>query len=85
MRAAKAAKALQLVQRLVAEQVLDGMEHGAGVRLHGNPVLRPKDVQIKRAHDGSDRCTRGLMPADLQPVPGVAQVVRVVDGPCRQP
>ena len=32
---------LQLVAGLVAEQILDGVKHRAGMRLHRDAILRP--------------------------------------------
>ncbi len=85
LRAAEAAEVLQLVERLVAQQILDGVEHRRGVRLHRDAVLRPQDREIERGHDADQRRRRGLMPADLQPVVVVALVIGVVDDLGRQP
>ena len=85
LRPAQGAEALQLVQGLTPEQVLDGVEHRAGVRLDRHPVLRPQGPQIERRHQGGHRGAGGLVAADLQAVAAFAQVVGVVDGPRRQP
>jgi hypothetical protein len=42
-------------------------------------------VEIKRGHDGRHRGAARLVPADLQPVVTLANVVGVVDGPGGQP
>ena len=72
-------------RRLVAEQVLDGVEHRARVRLHRDAVLRPQHVEIERRHQRGERGGRGLMAADLQPVDALAQMVGVVDRPAGEP
>ena len=79
LRAAETAEVLQLVERLVAEQVLDGVEHGARMRLHGHPVLGPQHVEIERRHQRHQRGRRGLVPAHLQAVAAVDLVVGVMD------
>ena len=83
--AAKSAKPLQLVARLIPEQILDGVKDRRGVRLDGDAVLRPQHIEIKRRHQGRHRSTRRLVPADLEPVAVWPQVVGVVDHPGRQP
>ena len=85
LRALVAAEVLELLARLLAEQVLDGVEVRRGVRLHRDAVLRPQHVEIERRHDGGERGGRRLMAADLDAVLALAQVVGVVDGPARQP
>ena len=85
LRAAEAAERLQLGQRLIAEQILDSVEHRAGMRLDGHAVFRPQHRQVERRHDGGNRGARRLVAADLQPVLARAQVVGVVDGPGRKP
>ena len=85
LHAAPAAEALQLLERLVAEQVLDRMEDRAGVRLDRDPILGPERMQVQRAHDRCDRGAGRLVAADLQPVPGVTEMVGVVDRPGSQP
>ena len=83
--AAERAEALELVARLAAEQVLDGVEHRARVRLDRHPVARPQHVEIERGHQRRDRGAGRLMPADLEPVAARAQMVGVVDHPAREP
>ena len=59
LRAAERAEALQLLARLAAEQVLDGVEDRAGVRLDRDAVLRaaarrnraPSSASPTDAHD----------------------------------
>ena len=64
---------------------MDRVEHRAGVRLDRDAVVRPERVEIERGHDRGHRRAARLVPADLQPVVTVADVVGVVDGPGRQP
>ena len=52
--AAEAAEALQPLAALAAEQILDGVEDGRGVGLHGDPVLGPQHVEIERRHHRRD-------------------------------
>lgn len=85
LRALVAAEALELVARLVAEQVLDGVEGGARMRLDGDAILRAQGGEIERGHDRRERGRGGLVPADLQAVDALAQVVGVVDRPRGQP
>ena len=61
-----ARKRSSLSRRLAAEQILDGVEHRAGVRLDRDPVLRPQHVEIERRHHRRDRGARRLVAADLQ-------------------
>src|SRR3546814_14292031 len=51
LRAAERPEPLQLLTGLIAEEILDGMEYRAGVRLDGDPVLRPQDVEIERSEE----------------------------------
>ena len=85
LRAAQPAETPKLVERLVAEHKVDRMEQRPGVRLHRDLVVRPERVEIQRRHDRRHRRARRLMPADLQPITALPQMVGVVDGPCRQP
>ncbi len=85
LRALEAAEIFQLVAGLVAEQILDGVKHRAGMRLHRDAVFRPQHREIQRRHDGGERRRRGLMAADLQAVDIGPDVVGVMDGPGRQP
>ncbi len=50
LRATEHAEALQLVEILVAEQILDGVQHRAAVRLDRDPVLRPQHLHVQRRH-----------------------------------
>src|SRR5947207_7276815 len=61
------------------------MEQGRGMRLDGDPVLRPHDIEIKRGHQGGDRSAGRLMAADLKPVPAWPEMVGLVDRPGREP
>ena len=57
LRAAERPETFELVARLAAEQVLDGVEHRAAVRLHGHAVLRPQRVEVERGHQADHRRT----------------------------
>ena len=46
LRSAEAPKPLQLVERLIAQEVLDRMEHRARMRLYGDFVLRAQRMKI---------------------------------------
>ena len=85
LRAAESAEAGELVLRLVAQQVLDGVEHRAGVRLHRHPVLHSQGVEVERRHQRRHRRARRLVAADLQPVARGPEVVGVVNHPDSQP
>ncbi len=85
LRPAEAAEILQRLAGLAAEQIMDRVQHRSGVRLDGDAVVGAERVEIKRGHDRGHRGAARLMPADLQPVFILADVVGVVDGPCRQP
>ncbi len=85
LRAAERPETLQLVERLIAEQVLDGVEDRRGVRLDRDAVLRAQDVEIERRHQGDERGARGLVAADLEPVAARPQMVGVVDHPGGKP
>ena len=85
LRAAETAEGFQLVAGLVAEQILDRVEGGARVRLHRDTVLRPQHPEEQRRHHGRQRRGGRLMPADLQAVDVLADVIGVVDDPRRQP
>ena len=76
---AEAAEILQVVERLVAQEILDRVEHRAGVRLHRHPVLRPQDVEVERRHQRHQRGGGGLVTAHLEPVATIHLVVGVVD------
>lgn len=85
LRALEATEILQLFAGLVAEQILDGMEHRARMRLHRDAILRLQHREIQRRHDRRQRRRRRLMAADLEAVGIGANVVGVVDGPGREP
>ena len=85
LRALVAAEGLQPLLGLLAEQILDGVEDRAGMRLHRHAVLRPQHVEIERGHDGGERGAGRLMAADLQAVGIFAQMIGVVDRPAREP
>ena len=55
LRAFEAAEILQLLLRLPAEQILDGVEHRARMRLHRDAILRLEHAEIERRHDGRER------------------------------
>ena len=82
---AEAAKRLHRLAGLRAEQIVDGVEHRPGMGLHRDLVVRPERVEIERRHDRGHRRAGGLVPADLQPVDILADMIGVVDGPRRQP
>ena len=79
------AEALELIERLVAEQVMDRVEHRPRMRLDRNLVVGPQRIKIERGHDRRDRRARGLVSADFQSVAALAQMVGVVNGPRSQP
>ena len=83
--AAEGAKTLQLVLGLPPEQVLDGMEHRARMRLDRDPVARPQNVEIERRDQARDGGAGRLMAADLDAVPVRPDVVGVVDRPAGEP
>jgi hypothetical protein len=85
LRAVQLAEILQPLLRLVAEQILNRVEHWRGVRLDRDSVLRPQHGEIERGHDGGKRRARRLMAADLQAVAAFALVIGVVNHPRRQP
>ena len=83
--AAEGAEAFQLRPGLIAEEVLDRVEHRARVRLDRDAVVRPQHVEVERRHQRRHRGAGGLVAAHLEPVPRRPQMVRVVDHPGRQP
>ena len=85
LRAFVAAEILQLLARLLAEQVLNGVEDRRGMRLDRDAILRAQHVEIERGHDGGERGGRGLMAADLQPVDILTNMIGIVDRPAREP
>ena len=74
---------VRLVQ--LAEQVVDRVQHGRGVRLDRHPVLCPQVPEPQRGHDRDHRRGRGLVPADLHPAGIGPDPVCVVDDRRRQP
>ena len=85
LRPSEGAERLQLRPGLAAEEILDGVEDRACVRLHGHPVLGPEHREVERGHHRRERGGGGLVPADLEAVRAVASVVSVVDGPGGEP
>ncbi len=85
LRALVAAKVLELLPALAAEQILDGVIDRARMGLDGHAILRAQRAEIERGHDGGERGRGGLMPAHLHAVDVLAQVIGVVDGPAREP
>ena len=69
----------------LTEQVVDGVQHGRGVRLDRHPVLGAQVPEPQRGHDGDHRGGRCLMPADLQAAGVGPDPVRVVDDRRGQP
>ncbi len=85
MHALVAAKVLHFLACLVAEQILDGVENRAGMGLHRNPVFWLQRMKIQRCHDRCQRGGRCLMAADLQAITVIAQMIGIMDHPCREP
>jgi hypothetical protein len=85
LRTLVAAECFEPFARLLAEQVLDGVEDRRGMRFHRHAVLWPQHGKIERRHDGGERGARCLMAADLQPIAILAQMIGVMDGPAREP
>ena len=83
--AAQPPESLEVVQALVAQQVLNGVEDRRGVGLDRDPVFRPQHVKVKRRHQGRGRGAGGLVAAHLEPVPAGPDVVGVVDQPGGEP
>ena len=79
LRPAKAAEVLQLVDALVAEQILNGMEHGTGMRFDGDAVFRPQDVEVEGRHQGYQRRRRRLVAADFETITAIDFVIGVMD------
>ena len=82
---AKVAQPAELGAVEPAQQVIDGVQHGRGVRLHGDPVATAQPVEVERRHDGDERRRRGLVAADLETVVGGSLAVREIDHARRQP
>ena len=85
LRAAEAAEARQLILRLAVEEVLDGVEDRARVRLDRHPVGGPQHVEVERRHQGRHRRRRRLMATHLQPVARRPEMIRLMNHPDRQP
>jgi len=85
LRATQRAKGLELLTLLPPQQVLEGVIDRARMRLHRDAVLGPQHIEIKCRHQRHDRGARGLMAADLKPIPARPQVIGVMDHPRRQP
>jgi hypothetical protein len=85
LRAAEAAEILQRLARLTAEQIMYGMKDRSAVRLHRDAIVGPERMEIERRHDRGHRRAARLMPADLQPVLVLADMVGMMNGPGRQP
>ena len=81
MHPAQPTKALQLIERLIAKQIVHSVEHRPGMRLHCDLVIWPKRMKVQRGHDGGDRGATRLMPANLKPVTAFADMVSIVDRP----
>ena len=69
----------------LAEQVVDRVQHGRGVRLDRHPVVGAQVPEPQRGHDRDHRRRRGLMAADLQAAGIGPDPVRVVDDRRGQP
>ena len=85
LRPAHAAKPFQRFAALRAQQIVNGVQHRPGMRLDGHLVLRAQRVKIERGHDRADRGATGLVPADLQAVAALAQVIGIVNNPRGKP
>src|SRR6185369_4978227 len=64
---------------------MDRMQHRSGMRLHGDPVIRPKRMKIERGHDRRHRGATRLVTANLEAIGALADVIGVVDGPGAEP
>ena len=67
----------------LAGEVLDRVVQRRRVRLHRDLVLATDVREPQGGHDRHHRRTRRLVTADLQPVPGRADVIGVMDHPGR--
>ena len=85
LRAAHRTKSLQLFKALIAEQIVDSMQHRPRMRLYRYLILRAQRMEIKRRHDRRHRGAACLMPADLQPITAFADMIGVVDDPRGKP
>ena len=75
LQAAEGAQRRQVAPVEVAEQVLDGMEHGRRVRLDADLVRGVEVREVQRGHDGDQAGARCLVTADLDAVAGIAVMV----------
>ena len=80
LRAAKSPEVLEHLASLSAQQVVNGVSTGPGMRLHRH-ATRSQRVEIERCHDAGRSRRSSPVTADLQPVRTLADVVRVVDRP----
>ena len=83
--AAKGPEILQLLKGLVAQKILDGVEHRGGVGFDRHPVLGVEHVEIEGTHDGNHGSGGCLMPPHLQPVHIWPDMVGIMDHPVGQP
>jgi len=82
---AERAQGLQVLLVELAEQVVDRVQDGRGVRLDRYPVLAAQVLEPQRRHDRHQRGARRLVPADLQPAGVGAHPVGVVHDRRGQP
>ena len=82
---AEGTEAFELLPRLSSQQVLDGVEHRARVRLHRDTVRGAEHVHVERGHESHHGCRAGLVPPYLQSVDVRSDVVCVVNHPRREP
>ncbi len=68
-----------------AEEVVDRVQDGRGMRLHRDAVGRPEMLEVERRHDADHRGRRGLMAADLHARGRGADAVGVVHDARREP
>ena len=78
-------EAFQFFQCLIAEQILDGMEHRARMRLDGDTVFGPQDRKVQCGHDGGERGAGRLMAANLEAISVWPFVVGMMNDLCRKP
>ena len=85
LHATQRAKALELIERLVAGEIMRRVQQRTRMGLHRHPILRAQRMKVEHRHDRGHRRARRLMATHLQPVAALAQVVRIVDRPRAQP
>ena len=85
LRAAVGPEGLELVEGLVAEEILDGVKDRRSVRLDRDAVLGLQHGEVERGHDCRHRRRGGLMAADLHAAVVGADVVGVMDHPVGEP